>query len=77
MNTGHAEAVKVVYEDDRTGLPFLLEQYYDIINPLSLNRQEMISVHSTGQNLLYRSEDEGIIIECSEPEKFERKLQLK
>lgn len=38
-NTGHAETVKVLYEDEEIGLLFLLELYYDVINPLSLNRQ--------------------------------------
>ena len=79
MNTGHAEAVKVVYEDDRTGLPFLLEQYYDIINPLSLNRQgnDIGTQYRTG---IYFTdpEDEGIIIESIRElqKKFERRIAI-
>lgn len=38
-NTGHAEAVKVEYDDSKIGLPFILELYYDVINPISKNRQ--------------------------------------
>ena len=38
-NTGHAETVKVEYDDDRIGLPYILELYYDVINPVSINRQ--------------------------------------
>lgn len=38
-HTGHAETVKVEYDDDRIGLPYLLELYYDVINPISVNRQ--------------------------------------
>ena len=38
-NTGHAETVKVIYDRDAIGLPFLLELYYDVINPVSINRQ--------------------------------------
>ena len=38
-NTGHAEAVKVVYDPDVIPLPFLLELYYDSIDPTSVNRQ--------------------------------------
>jgi len=38
-NTGHAEAVKVEYDDDKIGLPYILELYYDVINPVSVNRQ--------------------------------------
>ena len=38
-NTGHAETVKVIYDSDIISLPFLLELYYDVINPVSINRQ--------------------------------------
>ncbi len=38
-NTGHAEAVKVVYEETVISLTFLLDLYYDVINPISINRQ--------------------------------------
>lgn len=38
-DTGHAEVVKVEYEDSLIGLPFLLSLYYEVINPISINRQ--------------------------------------
>jgi peptide methionine sulfoxide reductase msrA/msrB len=38
-NTGHAETVKVVYDPSVIPLPFLLELYYDCIDPTSVNRQ--------------------------------------
>ncbi|MDD3174782.1 MAG: peptide-methionine (S)-S-oxide reductase MsrA, partial [Herbinix sp.] len=38
-HTGHAETVKVEYDDTRIGLVFILELYYDVINPVSINRQ--------------------------------------
>jgi len=38
-NTGHAETVKVVYESTKISLPFILDMYYDVINPTSINRQ--------------------------------------
>lgn len=38
-NTGHAEAVKVDYIPEVISLPFLLDQYYKVIDPSSLNRQ--------------------------------------
>lgn len=38
-NTGHAETVKVEYDDEVIGLPFLLKLYYDVIDPVSVNRQ--------------------------------------
>lgn len=37
--TGHAETVRVTYETDKISLDFLLEQFYGIIDPTSLNKQ--------------------------------------
>ena len=39
QNTGHAETVKVIYEDTVIGISYLLDLYYDVINPVSVNRQ--------------------------------------
>jgi len=36
---GHAETVKVAYDPLQLSLSFLLELFYDIIDPTSLNRQ--------------------------------------
>ena len=38
-NTGHAETVKVEYDPSLLSLTFLLERYYEIIDPTSINRQ--------------------------------------
>lgn len=38
-DTGHAETVKVTYNDDLTSLRYLLEMFYAVIDPTSLNRQ--------------------------------------
>lgn len=38
-NTGHAEAVRVVYDADILPLAFLLALYYESIDPVSVNRQ--------------------------------------
>ena len=37
--SGHAETVKVVYDDSRISLTELLEYYFMVIDPLSVNRQ--------------------------------------
>lgn len=37
--SGYAEAVKVVYDADLAPLPFLLDLFYDAIDPTSVNRQ--------------------------------------
>lgn len=36
---GHAETVRVKYDADKIDLPSLLERFYEIIDPTSLNRQ--------------------------------------
>ena len=38
-NSGHAETVKVEYDENRMSLPRLLEYYFLVIDPLSVNRQ--------------------------------------
>jgi peptide-methionine (S)-S-oxide reductase len=38
-NTGHAETVKVVYDPNVISLSFILNMYYDVINPTSINKQ--------------------------------------
>jgi len=38
-NTGHAETVKVEYDPSLLNLAYLLERYYEIIDPTSLNSQ--------------------------------------
>lgn len=37
--TGHAETVRVKYDSDKIDLAFLLDQYYGIIDPTSVDRQ--------------------------------------
>jgi peptide methionine sulfoxide reductase msrA/msrB len=38
-NTGHAEAVHIIYDSEVISLEFLLEMYYKSIDPVSVNRQ--------------------------------------
>ncbi len=38
-NSGHAETVKIVYDEDRIGTEALLDFYINVIDPLSVNRQ--------------------------------------
>ncbi|MGE4282729.1 MAG: peptide-methionine (R)-S-oxide reductase MsrB [Clostridia bacterium] len=37
--TGHAETVRVLYNPQQISLEFILDLYYDVINPTSINRQ--------------------------------------
>lgn len=63
-NTGHAETVKIIYDDEKIGLPYLLDLYYDVIDPVSVNRQ------GNDVGIQYRTgiyftdpDDESIILE--------------
>lgn len=38
-NTMHAETVRVIYDPDIISLPFILDMYYKIIDPVSVNKQ--------------------------------------
>ncbi|MGI6124745.1 MAG: peptide-methionine (R)-S-oxide reductase MsrB [Acetivibrionales bacterium] len=38
-NTGHAETVKVLYNPGEIRLEFILKLFYDVIDPVSVNRQ--------------------------------------
>lgn len=60
--TGFAETVHVVYDDEVVDLDFILQQFYKIIDPTSLNRQgaDVGSQYRTGIYYLDKKE-EGII----------------
>ncbi len=38
-DSGHAETVRIDYDEKRTALEFLLDRYFLVIDPLSVNRQ--------------------------------------
>lgn len=38
-DTGHAETVHIIYDPKQVSLKFLLDMYFDIIDPTSVNRQ--------------------------------------
>ncbi len=60
-NSDHAETVKVIYEDEEISLEKLLEYFYHIIDPFSINKQggDMGRQYRTG---IY-SEDRKILEE--------------
>ena len=62
--TGHAETVKVLYDPNIVSLEYILKLYYDVINPLSINRQgnDIGTQYRTG--IYYTdSKDKDIILE--------------
>jgi peptide methionine sulfoxide reductase msrA/msrB len=64
-DTGHSETVKVIYDEAIIGLSFLLKLYYDVINPVSLNRQgnDVGTQYRTG--IYYTDSSDEIIIQES------------
>lgn len=64
-NTGHAETVKVIYDNTIIGLEYILTLYYDVINPISVNKQggDKGTQYRTG--IYYVQEEDIPIIEDS------------
>lgn len=63
--TGHAETVKVVFDPEELSLPFLLEQYYSIIDPVSVNKQGNDRGVQYRTGIYYTDEKDKPIIEAS------------
>lgn len=78
-DTGHAEIVKVIYDDNQITLPFILNLYYDVINPVSINRQggDIGSQYRTG--IYYINPGDAPVIQKSIDElqkKYEEKIRI-
>ncbi len=63
-NTGHAETVHVSYDPDKVSLKTLTEQFFKIINPISVNRQgnDIGSQYRTG--IYYIDESDRPVIQA-------------
>lgn len=63
--TGAVEAVRVTYDPTRVSLPFLLTQYFRIIDPTSLNRQgnDVGTQYRTG--IYYQEDADRSVIESA------------
>jgi len=64
-NTGHAETVKVHYNPDIMTLPFLLNLFYDAIDPTSVNRQGGDHGSQYRIGIFYTEAADAAIIELS------------
>ncbi|HWT27590.1 MAG TPA: peptide-methionine (S)-S-oxide reductase MsrA [Mobilitalea sp.] len=64
-NTGHAETVRVFYDPKQVRLEFILNLYYDVINPISINRQGEDSGTQYRTGIYYVDEADKPIIEES------------
>lgn len=57
-NSGHAETVKVVYDEEKISLKQLLKYYFLVIDPLSVNRQGADSGIQYRTGIFYTDEDQ-------------------
>ncbi|MDR1580129.1 MAG: peptide-methionine (R)-S-oxide reductase MsrB, partial [Synergistaceae bacterium] len=64
-DTGYAETVRVHYDDGRISLQFLLERFYDVIDPTSLNRQGNDIGEQYRSGIYYADEADREVIETS------------
>ena len=64
-DTGHAETVKVEYDPKVLALPFLLELYYEAVDPTSLNRQGGDAGTQYRTGVYYTDEGDRPVIERS------------
>ena len=64
-NAGHAETVHVIYDSELVPLEFLLELYYEAINPTSINRQGGDSGVQYRTGIYYVDENDRPVIERS------------
>ncbi len=63
--TGHAETVKIVFDPEELSLPFLLERYYSIIDPVSVNKQGNDRGIQYRTGIYYADEKDKPVIETS------------
>ncbi len=73
-NTGHAETVKVTYDDNKVFLMYLTDMFFQIIDPVSVNRQggDVGAQYRTG--IYYRDKEEKAML-LSMKEKYQRKYK--
>lgn len=77
--TGHAETVRVQYDPNQIQLEVILNSYYDVINPTSVNRQggDVGSQYRTGIYYVYHGDVEVIQQSIEElQKKYEKKIAI-
>ena len=75
-NSGHAETVKIEYDESFIRLPFLLKMYFEVVNPTSINRQggDTGSQYRTG---IYFTDDTDEIVIKQAIQELQKKYQEK
>ncbi len=64
-NTGHAETVRVIYDANEVTLEFLLQKYFEVIDPTSINKQgnDVGSQYRTG--IYFENDADKLIIDTA------------
>ena len=78
-DSGHAETVKIVYDEEKISLTALLEYFFMVIDPLSVNRQGEDSGIQYRTGIYYAEEDQIPEIEAvwqKQTEKAGRELAV-
>ncbi|MDO4643990.1 MAG: bifunctional peptide-methionine (S)-S-oxide reductase MsrA/peptide-methionine (R)-S-oxide reductase MsrB, partial [Cardiobacteriaceae bacterium] len=76
-NTGHAETVKVTYDPDRISLDDILQYYFRVVDPTSLNKQGNDRGEQYRTGIYYTDPTERAVIEkafASEQKKYKKPL---
>ena len=78
-SSGHAETVKIVYDDEVISLPKLLEYYFMTIDPLSYHRQGMDMGIQYRTGIYYSDPQDLPILEAcyaAEQMKYRQKMEV-
>jgi methionine-S-sulfoxide reductase len=78
-NTGHAETVKLIYDESKVSLESILELYYDVIDPVSINRQggDVGSQYRTGIYFIDQQDEAKIKKSIEElQKKFDKSIAI-
>ena len=73
-NTGHAETVKVVYDETKLPLPVLLKLFYLIIDPTSVDKQGEDEGHQYRTGIYFTGKEDEAVIAAS-LEKLRKNLE--
>lgn len=60
---GHAESLKIIYDDAQTGLSVLLDYFFQIHDPTTKNRQGNDIGSSYRSTIFYQNEDQKQLVE--------------
>ncbi len=61
--SGHAETVRVEYDPEKIPLPFLLELFFEVIDPISVNRQGNDAGVQYRTGIYYEDENDRPVVE--------------